>query len=636
MNIKNLNLLLLLSAFFLFSCSDEDVTPEMEFEYPAEPVPEPTEDVVKTSFNKKVTILADSDANPVLTYILKRMGNTTSVLDESAEVVLMGDSKVAEVLDDAASLSVLKTLWHHNKAIVFAYPGKNALELYCKLTDRNVESVSQEIIDRYKNLSLLVVRADGKQFMHEDFRTSYVSTRYIEYVDEENPSGPVMNDSIKVTKEITPSDYNWGQMAENLCEWFKDNDASMEGRSASFVAKSRANSTIAYTETTIRPAIYVDYDIPSDWGTPPRASKTVSPYIKVRVAGGYNEQYNSDVYDVTISEIFPADETAVVNEVIKKGKLSVYKNKYTGGYYLGPHVTAQLYSTNQSIKFDESSVELLDPVPMQSGTSYQVTHDPGGWSIGANVNASLSGGGPELSAGFSATYSFPSETKTEVVSDMPVVFSQNDVTAIWKYGPSYFMPYETQFGLNADFTHLPDIYQQRCETKQAIAFRVQDSKDFGDENIFLNLSVLFELREVMASPKETGFGTNTYTTVPLDVLMPKVPRYNKDFSPFCYHTDASLDTEAWSSLEAVLDDNLNYRTFQEEGLSVGATSEEDVLKTAREIWESTIDALIHTNNKNKTSHNYIIGLADENGNCLDLGLSVDTLGNWVKVDNLKK
>lgn len=79
MNIKNLNLLLLLSAFFLFSCSDEDVTPEMEFEYPAEPVPEPTEDVVKTSFNKKVTILADSDANPVLTYILKRMGNTTSV-----------------------------------------------------------------------------------------------------------------------------------------------------------------------------------------------------------------------------------------------------------------------------------------------------------------------------------------------------------------------------------------------------------------------------------------------------------------------------------------------------------------------------------------------------------------------------
>ena len=113
--------------------------------------------------------------------------------------------------------------------------------------------------------------------------------------------------------------------------------------------------------------------------------------------------------------------------------------------------------------------------------------------------------------------------------------------------------------------------------------------------------------------------------------MPEVWRYFMDYTPYMYSSTADGDSDGWSNLEAILDDNVNYKAFKQENLEVGSTTEEGVEKNALIIWNSTIDSLIKQYNGTKTKDNYVVGLADVNGNHLNVGLQVDSLGVWSKV-----
>lgn len=113
--------------------------------------------------------------------------------------------------------------------------------------------------------------------------------------------------------------------------------------------------------------------------------------------------------------------------------------------------------------------------------------------------------------------------------------------------------------------------------------------------------------------------------------MPEVWRYFMDYTPYMYSSTADGDSDGWSNLEALLDDNVNYKAFKQENLEVGSTTEEGVEENALIIWNSTIDSLIKQYNGTKTKDNYVVGLADVNGNHLNVGLQVDSLGVWSKV-----
>lgn len=606
---------------FMFSCDEKLQIEDDNDGTELLPTLEPTEDVVKIRFNKKVAILTNNQSK-ITGFLQKRMENFSTKLDESAELVIVDENGAYEILKNEESTGLLTTLWYENKAIVYINPAENALKLHCMLSGRNAESLSKEKLDSYSNLVLFVARADGKNFMHEKFKSHY--SYNVSNTDEDG------NNSIfEETVEFTPSNYNWGQIAENLCEWLIDKSASEQGRSMYFASRSQEGiEDILYKETVYKSSFVVSHEIVSklEHGTPP-PTKTVYPTIRIKTAGGYNKNYDCDVYDILLEETFPADSTFVENVVTKKS--AAYKYKYTGGFYTGPIVKAKLSSKNYTL--NANNVDLLDPVPMQTAGSYNENHIPGNWSIGGSVTGSLSTSGLGGNLGFSASHTFPTTTTTRVVEEMPVVYTIDDITAIWEYGNIFIDVYDYHWGRNATYNGMADIYKQRCSTSQAVAYKLNKSKNVKTEKICLDLSVYFRVFGKYANPWSHGGAHLNDSAINIEFEMPEICRYFMDYTPYMYSSTANGDSDGWANLEALLDDNVNYKAFKEDNLEVGATTEEGVEKNALIIWNSTIDSLIKQYNGTKTKNKYVIGLADVNGNHLNVGLQVDSLGVWSKV-----
>lgn len=620
--IKVYKLILVLSLIlFMFSCDEKMQIEDDNDGTELLPIPEPTEDIVKIRFDKKVALLSNNQSK-IVGFLQKRMENLSTKLDESAELVIIDETSASEILTNAESLGLLEALWFGNKAIVYINPAENALKLHCVLSGRKAESLSQDILESYSNLELFVARADGKNFMHEKFKSHY--SYNVSNTDEDGNSS-----IIEETAEYTPSNYNWGQVAENLCEWLIDKSTSEQGRSMYFASRTQEGvEDIVYKETIYRSSFVVSHEVVSMFGhgTPP-PTKTVYPTIRIKTAGGYNKNYDCDVYDVLLEETFPADSTFEENVVTKKK--AAYKYKYTGGFYTGPIVKAKLTSKNYAL--NANNVDLLDPVPMQTAGSYNENHIPGNWSIGGSVTGSLSSSGLGGNLGFSVSHTFPTTTTTRVVEEMPVVYTVDDITAIWDYGNLYIEVYDYRWGLNATYNGLADIYKQRCSTSQAVAYKLNKSKQVKNEKICLDLSVCFKLSCEWANPWSFGGGQMNNSAINIKFEMPEVWRYFMDYTPYMYSSTADGDSDGWSNLEAILDDNVNYKAFKQENLEVGSTTEEGVEKNALIIWNSTIDSLIKQYNGTKTKDNYVVGLADVNGNHLNVGLQVDSLGVWSKV-----
>ncbi len=115
--IKVYKLILVLSLIlFMFSCDEKMQIEDDNDGTELLPIPEPTEDIVKIRFDKKVALLSNNQSK-IVGFLQKRMENLSTKLDESAELVIIDETSASEILTNAESLGLLEALWFGNKAI---------------------------------------------------------------------------------------------------------------------------------------------------------------------------------------------------------------------------------------------------------------------------------------------------------------------------------------------------------------------------------------------------------------------------------------------------------------------------------------------------------------------------------------
>lgn len=399
---------------------------------------QPLVDEVKTTFMGKVAVFAYGD-DKIFPYLQKRIPNVVATPDSDVDVVVFDEVGAANALSTDATIHQLKSLWYKNKGFAFVNPAANALELLNRISGAEMsDKCSQEEIAAYSDINVYIIKADGDSFYHEKiYNPEKDDVVECTTVGVDSLGNEIMKDELKAVEYI-PSDYDWGQVAEKAGEWLNEN--IVLGENVADMAFSRSNSEDNYVFNnvvkTYYPKVTVNHTLVEDvgFGTSP-ASVTVTPTITVVIQPGYNEQMQCDVYDVRITEEFPADKTFVKNVVTKTKNcvLWKYKYKYSGGCHGGLYVDAYLSSNNKSFSFDSNSVELYEPAPIASPGSGSISRNPGSLSIGTGIKAGVSGKSAVLQGDFSLGYTLPSTTISHNQSDMPVNFSRDNGHAKWDY-----------------------------------------------------------------------------------------------------------------------------------------------------------------------------------------------------------
>ena len=96
--IKVYKLILVLSLIlFMFSCDEKMQIEDDNDGTELLPIPEPTEDIVKIRFDKKVALLSNNQSK-IVGFLQKRMENLSTKLDESAELVIIDETSASEIL----------------------------------------------------------------------------------------------------------------------------------------------------------------------------------------------------------------------------------------------------------------------------------------------------------------------------------------------------------------------------------------------------------------------------------------------------------------------------------------------------------------------------------------------------------
>ena len=612
-----------LTAGMWTGCSDDTEIDDIDDGATEVVESQPTDDEVKVTFKRKVSFLGVSADYPVVNYLAKRMPQATTTLDAGADVVVISESVAAQLIDDEAQYPLLEELWFKDKPFAFIRPAAHCLKLFAKLSGKAVEDIPQDRLDAYKNLSICIMKASGDRFMHEKFHSTYT---YLSESVEVNDKDETVEAEETMTIQFTPNAFHWGMMAENICAWLEKNTyTEAEGRAHPAFQSRAEMATAKYNSITYCPSVTVKYD---SYGTDPEA-RTVTPSITVMVASGYDATNSRDVYDIKVEERFPANETFIKNTVTQKK--AAYKYKYTGGFYKGPDVKLSLTSTAKDFDMN-SNVQFLDPVPMQKAGEYSETHYPGNWTLGGSLSASA--GYKELggSLGFSASYTMPTTTVSTVSSEMPVEYSESGGVAKWESSLKYGDVYTGKWGLNKSYQGVPEISTQMNNHSQMVGMAVNNSRELGDATVKLKSEVTFKCQGESASPFHKKSET-IKNTVSYDTELPEVFRYYKKYSPYPYKMEADADSEYWPSLEALLMGNVNYKSFKDDNLTVGASTESGVDVTALKIWKETVSALVKLYNGNKMpKYDYIVALADADGNRLSVGLEIKKDGTWRQVD----
>lgn len=446
--------------------------------------------------------------------------------------------------------------------------------------------------------------------------------------DDKDQQTPV-NETI--TADFVPNDFHWGQMAENVCQWL-ENNAGTESRVHPAFRSRVAAEDINYYVNTQYKTLTVKYD--GYYNDP--EPRTVTTEVIFSYITGYNTLNEFDVYDIKIEEKFPAQESYIENMYTEEK--AAYNYKYTGGFYEGPMV--KLYLTEEDEKFDFQSYDnttLLSPTPIMEASEVSTTHYPGNWTFGGSVGGSLGYKEAGGSASFSFSYTLPTTTLTTVASEMPVEYTSTDNLPVWKYSLTcdYDNVYINKWGSNGHFhsEKIPDIAKGEVRTSQMVSFAVKNAKEsLGEKKVTLHADVNFKCHEVASSPfNEMHHTINNNATYTLD--MPVVFRYFEKYTPSPYKMGANADAANWNNLESLLMSNVNYKAFKDETLTVGAVTEAKLDSTAQSIWEETVNSLIKQyNGRMNPACEYIIGLADSDGDYLPIGLQIKTDSSWTKVN----
>ncbi|MBO5134963.1 MAG: hypothetical protein J6C15_07430 [Bacteroidaceae bacterium] len=610
------------TSLFMAACNDDDPPGGDPDEPTGLPAEKPTTDFVEHTYNDKVVFL-DSDDH-LAPYFKKRFGQLETEITKDTRVVVMDNALAGNFLANAERLKQLKEVWTNNGVLIFLTPEDNTFKLHHLLTTGRELSASESEANKQdgsNKLLVFAVKGNGHSFFYADPRTQLKT-----YVTTNKNTGEVTTEDKVFNYEL--NDYQWGQVAEKACEWLVKNMTGEHNTPHKSLVRNTSDYIFNSILYTYYCGITVYHDLVSDvgHGTSPAPTYTDNAKYEFAVTPTFNRQMECDVYDVALSQDYTGSETYVKNVVTRKD--AAYKYKYSGGNYAGPTVETFLLNDQNPDGFPQGIVDLHAPAPINEPEKYIVTHDPGSLSIGASVTGGISAAGPTADIGFSVQGTLPSTTKTEIQSAMPVSYAREAGKAIWEYIQDQDL-YDFHGGRNATYLDPPGISLNLCQTDQAVTFSLKNSKELGHSPVKLYTKMNYKTYHETDSPWDWYIRICNHS-FSMKFTLPLTMRYFEKYTPYRYSSSSPADGLAWQNLEAMLMENVYYKSLKDETLEVGGCTQEDMENNAEEIWEKTIDSLINQYQGTDTKHEYIIAMADSKGNKQKNGLHIKN-GVWVKI-----
>lgn len=644
--------LLLLAVIWMGCTPDDDHVPSNQ-PTPPDDV-ENIVDVAVSTYNGVASVLSDS--NELVAYLNKRFLNSTKELTPDAHVVLLDESSVAQIVNDAERMAIISSLWRNNRAFVFVAPGANALNMIAQLRAEMLgmthAALPQSVVDSYADVHLYITKADGNEMVYNNIsrqrklRTSTVST-----TDSENAEANITTSDVQYDVVYSPTDYEIGRIAERASEWCNTHaDPAVAHKNMMFRSSTDdpyAGNRIVRTMYTV---VAVDHGICYDyyWCTldeVPQAT-TTEAMVRIDAAAGYSETIESDIYDLFLTQEFNATSTYLANYLIHE-HLS-YNWRYSGGYYYGPTVDINLGGAEDDSFSFYDNTDIYEPVPVPTADSYTVTHNPATTSFNGGVigggSLSSSGLSGSVSGSFGFGYTLPSTSVTMPQKEMPLFYTPNHNAITWRYQTDWEL-HDVHWGTNPDFNAPPQITYSDCITQQAVSFGVRDSKLLEDSPVYVDYNINFKTYHELARAeiesqniihKDCGdhykeLVSHCYTFPRQQ--MPIVARYFKDYNPICFYTNGNADgATGWAQLETMLLDNSYYATFDSDA-EIRSATEQGLDKVAEEAWREAMKSIIASYPGITTSYDYIVALAYDVDKHLKVGLYIHD-GVWEIIEDV--
>ena len=605
------------------SCNDDDGDGGDQKEPTGLPAEKPITDQVEQTYNDKVAYLGDD--SHVTPYLKKRFGQMETEITADTRVVVLDNALAGNFLENATRLKQLKEVWDNNGVLIFLSPGANVNKLHYQLSTGRALSASEtdlKMQEGFSKLLVYAVKGNGHTLSYDDPRTQHKTN-----TTTNKQTGEVTKEDKVYNYEL--NDYQWGQVAEKVCEWLNKYMTSEQATPHRALVRNTSDYIFDGTLHTHYYKVFVEHDLVSDlgFGKVPEPTYTENAKFEYTVIPAFNRQMECDVYDVVLSQDYTGKETYVENVVTKTSV--AYNYKYSGGNYAGPTVETFLCSAKYPDGFPQGIVDLHAPTPFNEAQNYLVTHDPGSVTIGANVSGGISTSGPTAELGFSVQGTLPSTTTSEIKSEMPVTYTRKDGKAIWEYKQDKDL-YDFIWGFNAQYIKAPSISLNLCQTDQAVTFSLKDSRELGYSSVNINIGINYKTYHEADSPWDWDSRITDHK-FEIRLPLPLTMRYFEKYTPYLYESDAPADNQNWKNFEeGTLMQNIYYKSLKDEMLEVGGCTEEDVENNARNIWETTIDSLINQFQGTKTEHEYIIAMADSKGNKQKIGLHIKDRV-WTKI-----
>lgn len=581
------------------------------------------EDVVTTRYAGKTLFFAGGQT-PLDSFLTKRFDNVTTTCDDDVEMVLLNESKASEIIADEALYAHIRHYWLQNKAIGFIKPGENAITLIHSLKSGGshlnaTAKVTEQERQYMGDLLFFITKADNKSMAYRSFdkvRTHHNSNIVINSEDGSTKS----NES---TEEVTTksNDYIWGQVAEALCTWANKQFRSTTPLMANMAITRSEELTPMKQELTTGEIITLSNDYLYEFDNHYPADInciTVPVTIIIEVLGGFNDNSSEmcDVYDVVATSEVPANGPFVFNDCVFDIS-GLYHYKATGFGYLGPTATYRLVNEDGTAITKPTSVHEMSPIA--EGSTINTAHIPSTLNFGVG----LSGGGG-FSGSFSASYTPPATTTTISTDDNPFDFYKESSDCVkWAYRKGKYKYYNHTWGFNGSYLDsAPEITKTFASYKQALTFKVDNSRDLQAQNIALNIDIDYSFYAEACTPWAVNQHTQYVDVASSYMVLDPVSRYFEKYTPSRYYSDANADSSSWANLQELLQGNVNYKHFCNEDLRVCARLEEELMPNAEAIWIETVESLITQYNGNAVKYEYIVGLADSNGVWLKSGLYI--------------
>lgn len=605
--------LLLMGSVFT-ACQDKSYEPLTKKEVEANQLKAFSGDVDRVSnMFYGETAWLESSGSEVSPYLLKRLPNIASTITEKTEVVVLDELVVGNLMNNSSAFEQVKAHWAKNKPIAFVNPSKNTIQFLSLLNGVENSSIDNESVKLIEQYSFYMLQRDGNAVSYCKPNLDAITVEYTDTLTNELQSDKLLN------MEVELSESDKGRVGERVAEWLTAMNATRKNHGLLGDANYQAfKQKIYYTITMDHDDIIkkMDYKILT-----PVHARTTEMCVELTICAGYDQTTKQDVYDVVISETYDASRSYVENHVFRKCNALLGFDlcyKYTGGNYAGIKVGLSMNNVNQG------DVSFSQAVPVGVPGSYSSTHSSSSFTVGGSITGLFPGA--NMDGGFSFSYTPAQTTVSLPHSDMPLQFNDNHTWSEWVYGVKKATDYpriydDGLWGFNADFIGAIESSTRACRTEQAVTFMVSNSDKYQDNPISLKMDLECSTYHEVATPYTHAQCITHYSNSAF-VIMPRVYRHFDKYSPYFDSVTVVDNTESWKDVENVLISNVNYKTFYNDNLWVGAVTADGVENAANEVWHETINSIMNQFKHRTFKNEYMVTLANSHGNPLKLGMHI--------------